>query len=291
MGFQLSQGPYKFNRFDEYESKTGASTGEGSQLDEVVAAAASAGDGKVPTNKKGKLDFDKMYNKLQDKKAMKKEENSMNSYVNAVSSMAANPSFGGSDLMEKKGSKKGSKPDFPDVDGDGDTEESIASATKSAKKKLEKCESIEDAFMVGFELSEEIDNIMEESMASRMEKGYNKNIDPSTGKKKEGPKKDEAAAGKKKAYMKMMNKAAGRPYRGVEKPGAGKRLDDMSDKIAKVHNEQVAIDREDVIDWLIAEDYVSNQVSAEVMFEHISDDFLAAIEADITNWVLTEQAD
>ena len=100
----------------------------------------------------------------------------MNSYVNALSSMAANPSF----FTEKKKSGKGSKPDFPDVDKDGNKEESIAKATKDLQ---DKCEEM--GYDVQITISEGRKAAKHHKVTGverkAMEYGAKKNVNPKTG--------------------------------------------------------------------------------------------------------------
>ena len=43
-------------------------------------------------------------------------------------------------------------------------------------------------------------------------------------------------------------------------------------------NEEVEITKEMVIEYLVLEGYASNEVSAEILHTHVSDEFLAQIE-------------
>ena len=56
---------------------------------------------------------------------------------------------------------------------------------------------------------------------------------------------------------------------------------DCSDK-KKEKKESVTITKDDVLKHLIENNYVTNEVSAEVVFNSITDEFLEKIEADIT---------
>jgi hypothetical protein len=55
-----------------------------------------------------------------------------------------------------------------------------------------------------------------------------------------------------------------------------KELEKIEDK--ELAKEEVTLTKEDVLQYLIDENFVNNEVSAEAMFNHISDDFLANIE-------------
>ncbi len=65
-----------------------------------------------------------------------------------------------------------------------------------------------------------------------------------------------------------------------------KEIEKLEDK--KLSKEEVIIDKDMVLQYLIDENFVNNEVSAEAMFNHISDDFLANIEEMMTNDILSE---
>ena len=78
-------------------------------------------------------------------------------------------------------------------------------------------------------------------------------------------------------------------------PGGG---DDKKEMIKAVIKKKMAekkaggmaecIDAEMVMNYLIAEDYVDNMVSAEVMFNHMSDEFLIALEEEMMSEFLVD---
>ena len=76
---------------------------------------------------------------------------------------------------------------------------------------------------------------------------------------------------KKPAFDKTKNKAYG-----LEQ----KRRADLDNRYG-TKKEEIIIDKDDVLQHLIENDYVNNVVSAEAMFNHISDEFLESIEEDI----------
>ena len=76
---------------------------------------------------------------------------------------------------------------------------------------------------------------------------------------------------KKPSYDKTKNKAYG-----LEQ----KRRADLDNRYG-TKKEDIVIDKDDVLQHLIENDYVNNVVSAEAMFNHISDEFLESIEEDI----------
>ena len=350
---------------DDY-SKTAKAAGYGSDTKKFGDALLQA-SGKVkggdPRREFSRLRSDSKYfdkamkyakNKESAERAFAKEElntenevHQMDSYIQAISNMAANPSYG-SYIMEKeteaerkeaadraaeekrqkKEGKKGEaheteelekdedkmlskgsnrKPDYLDFDKDGNKKESMKKALKDKKEEVDYIanEMIEFAEAHGYEVELYLTEAKRGRPAKKvakvtgvegkaMEQGYKKNINPETGKHYGATKKEqsEAAAksGARKAMVKKMSKAAGNVSKNNPggKPGAGGRLLDMADKIKKATSEEVIIDKEDVIDWLVAEEYATNEVSAEIMFDHMSDDFLSEIEADITEFVLSE---
>ena len=123
---------------------------------------------------------------------------------------------------------EGSKPDFLDMDKDGDKKESFKKAVKDKKdcgcKKEEDCDCSD--------------------------------------KKKEV--KEE-----KKELPPFLKKVMGKD-------------DDKKDK-KKSCDESVTITKEDVIAHLIENNYVNNEVSAEVVFDSITDEFLELIESNISD--------
>ena len=45
--------------------------------------------------------------------------------------------------------------------------------------------------------------------------------------------------------------------------------------------EETQITKEDVVTYLVDEGYANNEVSAEILHQHVSDEFLASIEEDL----------
>ena len=45
-----------------------------------------------------------------------------------------------------------------------------------------------------------------------------------------------------------------------------------------INENDIEITKEDVMNYLVAEEYVDNEVSAEILYTHMSDDFLCEIE-------------
>ena len=52
--------------------------------------------------------------------------------------------------------------------------------------------------------------------------------------------------------------------------------------------EGVKITKEMVVEYLVNEGYANNEVSAEILHQHVSDDFLANIEEMMTEDILNE---
>ena len=57
-----------------------------------------------------------------------------------------------------------------------------------------------------------------------------------------------------------------------------KKEDDDKKKDKKEMKESVELTKEMVIEYLVDEGYANNEVSAEILHQHVSDDFLANIE-------------
>ena len=140
-------------------------------------------------------------------------------------------------LFEKK-----SKPDFLDMDKDGDKKESMKKAIKE-KGGCSKCEG--DC---------ECDDKKDVKENREMAYGGGK------------PGKGSGDGSKPKPII-----TGGKTY--TMKGKDGKPL---------FSKEEVEITKEDVISHLIENNYVNNEVSAEVMFKHISDEFLEEIESSIS---------
>ena len=67
-----------------------------------------------------------------------------------------------------------------------------------------------------------------------------------------------------------------------------KEIEKMQDK--KLKNEDVQITKEMVIEYLVDEGFATNEVSAEILHTHVSDEFLADIEEMMTEDILAEGA-
>ncbi len=141
---------------------------------------------------------------------------------------------------------EGSKPDFLDMDKDGDKEESFKKAIKDKKGKKD----------CGCKKEEDCD-------CSDKKKDVKENREMAYGGGKPG--KGSGDGSKPKGITN------GKAY--TMKGKDGKPL------FAK---EDITITKEMVIEYLVSEGYASNEVSAEILHTHVSDRFLESIEEDIT---------
>ena len=141
---------------------------------------------------------------------------------------------------------EGSKPDFLDMDKDGDKEESFKKAIKDKKGKKD----------CGCKKEEDCD-------CSDKKKDVKENREMAYGGGKPG--KGSGDGSKPKGITN------GKAY--TMKGKDGKPL------FAK---EDMTITKEMVIEYLVSEGYASNEVSAEILHTHVSDRFLESIEEDIT---------
>jgi len=55
-------------------------------------------------------------------------------------------------------------------------------------------------------------------------------------------------------------------------------LSSKSEKTKRTQKEDVSITKDMVVEYLVSEGYASNEVSAEILHTHVSDEFLANIE-------------
>ena len=137
---------------------------------------------------------------------------------------------------------EGSKPDFLDMDKDGDKKESFKKAVKDKKdcgcKKEEDCD------------------------CSDKKKDVKENREMAYGGGKPG--KGSGDGSKPKGIT------GGKTYTMKGKDGK------------PLFKEDATITKEDVIAHLIENNYVNNEVSAEAMFNHITDEFLELIESNIS---------
>ena len=164
---------------------------------------------------------------------------------------------------------EGAKPDFLDMDKDGNKKESFKKAVKDKKdcgcKKEEDCDCS--------------DKKKEVKENRAMANGGHRLV--GDGSKPKGP------TNPKNKTQTMMGKD-GKPLFKEEKkelPPFLKKVmgkdDEKKDK-KKSCDESVTITKEMVVEYLVSEGFASNEVSAEILHTHVSDAFLESIEADIT---------
>jgi len=161
-----------------------------------------------------------------------------------------------SEAMEKKdgkgkfaGNKSSSqkkRPDFPDVDKDGNSKESI---TKAVKDLQAKCESY------GIDFHEAVGAVAAATkvLGSAAAKGA-------------------AKTAAKSAATSAATTAGNR---------AGNAIGNIGSKQSSGVDEEVSITKDMVLEFLVGENYATNEVSAEAMFNHMSDEFLLEIEERI----------
>ena len=161
---------------------------------------------------------------------------------------------------------EGKKPDFLDVDKDGDEKESFKKAVKD--KKDGKKDGKKDC---GCKKETDCDcSDKKDVKEAKVVEG------PAAKQKKEADRKKKENENQM-AFERQMSKNKERMIAD----------EDRESRIAKDTNyESVTITKEDVIAHLIESNYVNNEVSAEVVFNSISDHLLEKIEADITEGMM-----
>ena len=164
------------------------------------------------------------------------------------------------DLFEKK-----SKPDFLDMDKDGDEKESFKKAIKDKKDGKKSCGCKKDTDCDCADKKDVKEGVQGQDSDYRKERAAEraKGKGSRTG-KKDG---DQYATG---AEM------------GLNKQKVAKDIASKPDPNGGMTREEVEITKEDVIAHLIENNYANNEVSAEVLFTHISDQFLEEIESNIS---------
>ena len=202
---------------------------------------------------------------LDNKKKMKKEdvelnneettenvmENRMAMYSRALGVMGAHysgPGFGVSGIEEKK-----EVPDFIKDKKKDEDEKDEKKGKKSGDKKADK----------DYDGDGEVESSKEEYFGSKdkaIKKAMKENREMAYGGGKPGK---GSGDGSKPAGIK-----GGKTYTMKGKDG----------KPLFKESEEVSITKEDVVEYLVAEGYANNEVSAEILHQHISDGFLAEIE-------------
>ena len=265
MGISLSGGDYQYNRFDAYEAS----------LEENRQAAMSAGESEGKkmmgsAGKPAKVTGGKSYTMMgKDGKPLFKEGKD-----------ASNP-----EEMKKKVDKAGKKAKktgrhLSHEDEKEEGEEEVSTADGGS----------DGGGAMGEELnSKETGNtVMEDQMArysralGMMGKHYS---GPTLEEKKELPdflkKKEDKDEDKKEDKKDSKGKKADKDYDGDgEVESSKEEYFGSKDKAIKkaMAKEEVAITKEMVVEYLVSEGYASNEVSAEILHTHVSDEFLAQIE-------------
>jgi hypothetical protein len=67
-------------------------------------------------------------------------------------------------------------------------------------------------------------------------------------------------------------------YNDESKLAPGMKSNDFKKSVAKMDTSPMKLTKEDVVEYLVAEGYANNEVSAEILHQHVSDEFLAEIE-------------
>ena len=143
---------------------------------------------------------------------------------------------------------EGAKPDFLDMDKDGNKKESFKKAVKDKEKGCKDCGK-------------------EDCGCDTKKEGY----EPMTAARK-------ARVGKQmaKAYDADMMAQRKGDMKGADKQFKRRMAMDSRTKMKKE-----SVTKEDVMQHLIDEGFVNNEVSAEVLFNHMSDDWLVSLETAI----------
>ena len=175
---------------------------------------------------------------------------------------------------------EGAKPDFLDMDKDGNKKESFKKAVKDKEKGGEQKECtckewVESLLDEGYDLSEYTWDDMER-MFEQSHIQYPKGPKMSFTKSKKDPKVAAGREAAKKMGLKMNE------YRDPVSYAL-----ESDKKMMKLHGgdkkmtSKKKVTKEDVMQHLMDEGFVSNEVSAEVLFNHMSDDWLVSLETAI----------
>ena len=172
---------------------------------------------------------------------------------------------------------EGAKPDFLDMDKDGNKKESFKKAVKD-KKQQKECtckEWVESLLDEGYDLSEYTWEDMER-MFEQSQIQYPKGPKMSFTKSKKDPKVAAGREAAKKMGLKMNEYRDPVSY-ALE---ADKKLMKLHGGDKKMTSKK-KVTKEDVMQHLMDEGFVSNEVSAEVLFNHMSDDWFFSLETAI----------
>jgi hypothetical protein len=163
---------------------------------------------------------------------------------------------------------EGAKPDFLDMDKDGNKKETFKKAVKDKEKGCKDCGK-EDC---GCDDKKEVKEAM--SPGPRKDKMAAKQHNPYTSTRDRANAFNISTRGDgpgTPGYEKKSTGGKGARYAGYGDQGAGNKARRRAAKITK----------EDVMHHLIDEGFVNNEVSAEVLFNHMSDDWLISLETAI----------
>jgi hypothetical protein len=173
---------------------------------------------------------------------------------------------------------EGSKPDYLDFDKDGNKEEPMKKALKEkGKKPCPKCEDKESPCGCHDTVKEWVESLLEggydlseytwDQMVEMFDEGWNP-ID----KEKQGKiDRQIGRAADKEAIERGKSKKYGRDEKQIEKQYQRQQAMRFGKKMKK----------EEVESYLVSEGFASNPVSAEVLFNHMSKDWLEAIEKSL----------
>jgi hypothetical protein len=208
-------------------------------------------------------------------------ENRMAMYSRALGVMGAHysgPGFGVSPIEEKKADK--------DYDGDGKVEsgkeEYFGSKDKAIKKAMKNEEaSVEEGFKpfpknkVQDKAAMKPDTAKGEKQARNMDNARMAHTDKDIAPIAKGAVKEREQDNKKKGLEKRFAAPSANKNKNTAYKLEGQRRRDLDNRVKK---EETSITKEMVIEYLVSEGYASNDVSAEILHTHISDEFLEGIE-------------
>ena len=300
MGISLSGGPYGYNRFDMFEGK-GASDPHKMKAKVDAAAVKKVAESeklkkadKKQEAKQEKATFGKVDEVYKGKHGQSDKEY-MDSRSDAGKQISGDSKESGASYSHRSfrgqggPAKPGEKQKMQGRMTDADRNE-LAIRKKSLKKKNEELNN-----------HEEQDSIMEKNdqrmaMYSRalgiMGAHYSGSVldekkqtkddkeDESLG-EKDGKESSKKQSEKDRRDESKGEKKADKDYDGDGKVESSKEeYFGSKDKAIKkaMAKEEVEITKEDVVQWMVHEGYANNEVSAEILHQHISDDFLEEIE-------------
>ena len=211
-------------------------------------------------------------------------ENRMAMYSRALGVMGAHysgPGFGVSPIEEKKADK--------DYDGDGKVESSkeeyFGSKDKAIKKAMKNEEaSVEEGFKpfpkgkVQDKAAMKPDTARGEKQARNMDNARMAHTDKDIAPIAKGAVKEREQDNKKKGLEKRFAAPSANKNKNKAYQLEGQRRRDLDNRVKK---EETEITKEMVIEYLVTEGYASNEVSAEILHTHISDEFLENIEEEM----------